>query len=71
MEDIIDFITNGVILDLSNLIDNGDGIECETSLANIQNDEPDCLDDSELSLMKVTNLFQTILKQLQNKPNMN
>ena len=45
MGDIIDFVTSGDILDLSELSDNDDSIECETSLANIQNDP----DGSELS----------------------
>ena len=49
INDIIDFITSGGILDLSNLSEDDDSTECEISLANIQNDEPNDPDGSELS----------------------
>lgn len=49
MEDIIDFITSSYISDLSYLSDDDDSMKCETNLENIQNNEPDDPDGSELS----------------------
>lgn len=49
MEYIIDFITSSYISDLSYLSDDDDSMKCETNLENIQNNEPDDPDGSELS----------------------
>ena len=70
MEDIINFTTSGDISDLSNLSDDDDNTECETSLANIQNDELDDPDGSGLSDEDdppVLNYAKTALEQTSHK----
>ena len=49
MEDVIDFINSSYILDLSYLSDDDGSMKCETSLENIQNDDVDDPNGSELS----------------------